>query len=123
MTTHHISESEAIIMHVLWQDAPQTSEAIIHALKEQQPWQEPTIKTLINRLLKKGAIKAEKDGRRYLYSPVLTYEAWASSESESLLNRVFDGRIAPLVAHFSQQQKLSAADIDELKALINKLDS
>lgn len=119
----NISESEAIVMQVLWQHAPQTAEDIIHALASQQTWQEATIKTLINRLLKKGAISAEKQGRRYLYAPVLTYEAWASSESQSLLNRVFDGRVAPLVAHFSQQQKLSAADIDELKALIKKLDS
>jgi predicted transcriptional regulator len=85
-------------------------------------WQESTVKTLINRLLKKGALKARKDGRRFLYSPVLTRKEWLSEESTGMLNRLFGGRVAPLVAHFSQQRKLTKKDIADLKRMIAEMD-
>ena len=92
------------------------------ALADSREWQEPTIKTLLNRLLNKGAISAAKDGRRYLYAPVLQRDAWVQGESESLLQRMFGGRVAPLVAHFSEQRKLSRKDIAELRKLLEELD-
>lgn len=118
-----ISEAESIVMAVLWRSSPITTEDVVTALKDQQAWQEPTIKTLLNRLLKKGAITARKDGRRYLYSPLLRREQWLSSESTGLLDRLFDGRIAPFVAHFSKQRKLTKRDIADLKRLIEELDN
>ncbi len=117
-----ISEAESIVMELLWRRAPMAAEGVVEALGDRQQWQEPTIKTLLNRLLKKGAITAEKDGRRYLYSPVLRREDWVQEESEGMLDRLFDGRVAPLVAHFSQQRKLSAKDIRELRALLEEID-
>ncbi|MFO1496290.1 MAG: BlaI/MecI/CopY family transcriptional regulator [Lysobacterales bacterium] len=117
-----ISEAESVVMEVLWQRHPLTAEEVVAALAGRQDWQEPTIKTLLNRLLGKGALRAEREGRRYLYTPVLEREAWLSRQSESLLTRLFDGRVAPLVAHFSRQRKLSAQDIAELKQLIEGLD-
>src|SRR5262245_48016279 len=117
-----ISEAESTVMAVIWRTSPIATEDIVAALARQQHWQEATVKTLLNRLLKKGAIEAEKDGRRYLYSPVLTREEWLSSESEGLLERLFGGRVAPLVAHFSKHKKLSKQDIAELRKLIEKLD-
>lgn len=117
-----ISEAESVVMEVLWQRCPQTSEEVLAALGERQQWQEATVKTLLNRLLNKGAIEAQKDGRRYLYSPLLRREDWVMGESESLLARLFDGRVAPLVAHFSQHRKLSAADVAELRRLVDSLD-
>jgi len=87
-----------------------------------QQWQEATIKTLLNRLLNKGAITATREGRRYLYAPVLKREDWVLEESQSLLERLFDGRVAPLVAHFSQHRKLTKKDIAELRKLLEKLD-
>ena len=98
------------------------SEAVVAALAPEQPWQESTIKTLLSRLLKKGAVRARKQGRRYLYCPVLTREQWVSGESEGLLDRLFGGRVAPLVAHFSKHRKRSRRDIEELKRLIQELD-
>jgi len=92
------------------------------ALEPNGKWQESTVKTLLNRLLKKGAVSARKEGRRYLYSPVLKRKQWLSHESVGFLNRLFDGRVAPLVAHFSQQRKLSKSDIADLKRLIQELD-
>lgn len=117
-----ISEAESAVMEVLWQRSPQTSEDVFAALAGRQDWQEATVKTLLNRLLNKGAIEAAKDGRRYLYSPTLRREDWVMGESESLLARLFDGRVAPLVAHFSQHRKLSATDVAELRRLVDSLE-
>lgn len=117
-----ISEAESAVMEVLWQRSPQTSEEVFAALAGHQDWQEATVKTLLNRLLNKGAIEAAKDGRRYLYSPTLRREDWVMGESESLLARLFDGRVAPLVAHFSQHRKLSASDVAELRRLVDSLE-
>lgn len=118
-----VSEAESVVMAVLWRSSPLTTEDVVTALKSQQDWQEPTIKTLLNRLLKKGAISAQRDGRRYLYSPVLQREQWLSSESKGLLDRLFGGRVAPFVAHFSKQRKLTKKDLGELKRLIEELDN
>jgi predicted transcriptional regulator len=117
-----ISEAESVVMEVLWNRQPLSAEEVVEALGDAQQWQVPTIKTLLNRLLKKGAISAEKEGRRYLYSPVLERKDWVQDESQSLLQRLFDGRVAPLVAHFSQQRKLSDKDIRELRKLLEDLD-
>ena len=117
-----ISEAEAVVMEVLWEAHPLAAEDVIARVAGRNDWAEATVKTLLNRLLNKGAISAEKDGRRYLYSPVLRREAWVQQQSEGLLARLFGGRVAPLVAHFSQRGELSAQDIAELKKLIQELD-
>ena len=117
-----ISEAESAVMEVLWRRSPLAAEDVVSALDKSQDWQEATIKTLLNRLLKKKAIRAEKDGRRYLYSPLLARADWVQSQSEGLLDRLFGGRVAPLVAHFSERRKLSRKDIAELKRLIGEID-
>ncbi|MGJ7903319.1 BlaI/MecI/CopY family transcriptional regulator [Lysobacter sp. 1R34A] len=117
-----ISEAESLVMDVLWRRHPLSAEEVIAALADSQQWQEATIKTLLNRLLNKGAVRADKDGRRYLYAPVLKREDWVMGESRSLLDRLFGGRVAPLVAHFSEQRKLSRKDIADLRKLLDELD-
>lgn len=117
-----ISEAESIVMEVLWGRHPLAAEDIVAALREQQAWQEATVKTLVNRLLKKGAIQAEPQGRRYLYTPVLQRDDWLHSQSAGLLDRLFDGRVAPLVAHFGKHRKLSKRDVAELKKLIQEME-
>ena len=117
-----ISEAESQVMEVLWSGSPRSAEQVVAALSHQQQWQEATIKTLLNRLLQKGAIHAEKDGRRFLYTPRMTRDQWVVAESSSMVQRLFGGRIAPLVAHFGQHGKLSARDLDDLKKLIKELD-
>ena len=117
-----ISDAESLVMEVLWEKNPATSDDVVAELSKTTDWQEPTIKTLLNRLLKKRAIAAERDGRRYLYRPLLKREDYIDAASTSLLDRLFGGRVAPLVAHFSDRRKLSKKDIAELKRLIEELD-
>lgn len=117
-----ISDAESVVMDVLWRRAPLSADDVVAALAASTDWQEPTIKTLLNRLLKKRAIAAERDGKRYLYRPLLKRSDYVQSESKNLLDRLFDGRVAPLVAHFSERRKLSKKDLAELKRLIEELD-
>jgi BlaI family transcriptional regulator, penicillinase repressor len=116
-----ISEAESVVMEVLWRRGPMRSEDVVEALIGRQKWREPTVKTLLSRLLTKGAIRAEKDGRRYVYSPIVTRDDWLSHESKGLLDRLFGGRVAPLVAHFSRHGKLSKKDVADLKQMIAEM--
>ncbi|MBX3701260.1 MAG: BlaI/MecI/CopY family transcriptional regulator [Dokdonella sp.] len=117
-----ISEAESIVMQALWQRAPQGADEVFAAVGPGQGWQEATVKTLLNRLLRKRAIAAERDGRRYLYRPLLARADYMHAESTSLLERLFDGRVSALVAHFSRSERLSKQEIDELRALIEEID-
>jgi BlaI family penicillinase repressor len=118
-----ISDAEGQVMEVLWRSKSALgADEIAKALEGRQDWQLATIKTLVNRLLTKGAIRAEKDGRRYLYTAVLQRDAWLKEQSMGLLDRLFDGRLAPLVAHFSSHRKLKKADIEALRALLKEHD-
>ncbi len=122
MTGESISEAESAVLAVLWDHGPAAAEDVTAALAAPRGWQESTVKTLLGRLLRKGAVRARKDGRRFIYSPALAREEWLSRESESLLNRLYGGRVAPLVAHFSRHRKLSKRDIRELKRLVEELE-
>jgi BlaI family transcriptional regulator, penicillinase repressor len=117
-----ITEAESVVMEVLWRRSPLPMEAVATALAGEQRWQGATIKTLLNRLLKKGAIRATKDGRRFLYSPAVSRDEWLLSVSKGLLDRLFAGRVAPLAAHFSRHGKLTKRDIADLKLLIEEID-
>ena len=117
-----ITDAESVVMEVLWRRSPVPTEAVVAALEGEQHWQEATIKTLLNRLLKKGAIRAEKDGRRFMYTPAISRDEWLLSESKGLLDRLFAGRVAPLAAHFSRHGKLTKRDVADLKRLIAQID-
>src|SRR5258706_9771422 len=116
-----ITPAESVVMEVLWRGSPLSAEEIASRLQNSSDWQLPTIKTLINRLLRKKALQATKDGRRYLYLPRVAREEWLATESTSLLDRLFDGRLAPFVAHFSRQRKLSTRDIEEIRGILKDL--
>ena len=113
-----ISGAESVVMEAVWRKSPLSAEEISAEVAGPQGWTEATVKTLINRLLKKHALGATRDGRRFLYRPLVARAAYVQAESQGLLDRLFDGRLAPLVSHLSQARALSAEDIAELKKLI-----
>lgn len=121
-TVPAISEAESRVMELLWQRAPQGSEELAAALQPATDWHENTVRTLLSRLVRKRAVRAERDGRRYLYSPLLERAQWQAFESRSLIDRVFGGRIAPLLVQFSRTEKLSAKDVAELRRLVEQLE-
>jgi BlaI family penicillinase repressor len=117
-----ISVAESVIMEALWKQSPLTAEEISAQVAREQDWTEATVRTLVNRLLTKKAIAAKKDGRKYLYRPLMKRADYVQQESQGLLDRLFNGQVAPLVTHFSQRKKLSAQDIAELKRLIGEIE-
>lgn len=117
-----ISDAESQIMRALWERHPLTAEDILAAMPAGDGWQLGTVKTLLNRMLNKGALQAQRDGRRYLYDPLVAREDWEQGESLGLLDRVFGGRLSPLVAHFSAQRKLSREDAEALRRLLQEHD-
>ncbi len=117
-----ISIAESKVMETLWRAHPLSAEDVTNGVAAEQNWSVGTVKSLLNRLLSKGAISAEKDGRRYLYSPVLSHDDYITHEGQGVLDRLFDGRVSALLTHFSQHEKLSGEDIAELKKLIKELD-
>ena len=116
----HITEAESEVMKLLWQKEPLTSIEIISKLKDQMDWSDQTIKTFLNRLHKKKAIRFEKSGRNYLYYPLVTYDEYLKAANRSFLDRVYNGAIGMLFAKFLEEEKLSDSQIDELQQLLEK---
>jgi predicted transcriptional regulator len=121
-----ISKTEFEVLEAIWHKYPASAQDIIDQLnkgsdqEQDKTWHDKTVKTLINRMVKKGAIGFEKEGRRYYYSPLLEREAYQIKESRTIIDRLFGGKVAPLVAGFAKNQQLTKTDVDELKSLIKQ---
>ncbi|MCS4308571.1 putative transcriptional regulator [Rheinheimera pacifica] len=113
-----ISNAELSVMQVLWQRQPLSANDVVEALGNDKDWHEKTVKTLLNRLVSKGALGFDKDGRAYLYYPLIAEQDYKLEQSRSFVERIFAGRVAPLVAGFASQNKLNADDVQQLKQLI-----
>jgi BlaI family penicillinase repressor len=119
--SERISEAELAVMDVLWADSPLTAMDVATRIDPARGWSDRTVKTMLGRLLAKGVLAHVEDGRRYLYRPLVARDAYVATESRRLVDRLFGGRAAPLVAHLAETQALSAADIAELEALVKEL--
>lgn len=118
-----ISEAEHAVMDVLWDKSPLTASDVAQATAADRGWSVQTVKTLLSRLVAKQAVAHEADGRRFLYRPLVERSAFAAGESRRLLDRLFGGRAAPLVAHLAERGELSPQDIAEIEALLKALKS
>ena len=117
-----ISDAESRIMDALWRRGPLVVEDIVADVAGPQQWSDRTVKSLIGRMLKKKTIQSfRKDGRTW-YRPLVARDDYMLAESQSFLDRIFEGRLAPLVSHFAEHRKLSPEDVAQLKALITRLD-
>jgi BlaI family penicillinase repressor len=116
-----ITEAEQAVMEVLWDRPRQTAAEVCEDVCTTRDWSLATVKTLLSRLVQKGALAAEPDGRRFLYTPLIAREAYVGGESRRLVERLFGGRAASLVAHLAESEALSAADLDEIEALLKEL--
>lgn len=109
-------------MEALWARSPLTAEEIVAEVAGPQGWGEATVKTLIQRLIKRKAMRSERIEGRVRYVPLLQRADYVQAESQTLLDRLFEGRLSPLVAHFAERRGLSPEEIARLKALIAELD-
>jgi BlaI family penicillinase repressor len=118
-----IAEGEYAVMEVLWEEAPLTAAEVADRVPAARGWSLATVKTMLSRLLAKGVLAHEEDGRRYLYRPAIAREDYVAAESGRLLDRLFGGRLTPLVAQLAARDRLTAADIEEIEALLKELKS
>ncbi|GGB71130.1 BlaI/MecI/CopY family transcriptional regulator [Blastomonas aquatica] len=123
MAPERISDAEHAVMEVLWQRSPMTAADVADSLADARDWTLQTVKTLLSRLANKGAVSYQQEGRRYLYSPILAREDYVGDESRRLVDRLFGGRAAPLIAHLAEQQEFTAEDLAEIERLIGELKS
>jgi predicted transcriptional regulator len=116
-----ISEAEAAVMMVLWEHSPLTAQDVAERVPAERGWSANTVKTLLARLVAKKALAHEADGRRYLYRPLVARSDYVAGESRRLIDRLFGGRVTPLVAHLAQRDALGAEEIAEIEALLKEL--
>lgn len=115
-----ISEAEWEVMKVFWQSSPASANDVIEALSDDKDWKPATVKTLINRLLKKKALGFHKEGKTYLYSPLVTEEECIRAESKSFLKRLYGGALKPMFVQFLKEEKLTEEEIKELKQILDE---
>ena len=115
-----ISEAEWQVMRVLWTQSPLTANAVVENLSAHTDWNHRTIKTLLNRLVKKGALTYQKQGRQFLYRPAVLEDQILKTERTSFLKRAYDGAVMPMLAAFLEEEDLSPEDIRRLKSLLKQ---
>jgi predicted transcriptional regulator len=119
-----ISDAELEVMEALWGVGhPLTAAEAADRISEERGWSLATVKTMLSRLAAKGAVKHREDGRRFLYSPAIKREAYVGHESRRFVERMFGGRLSPLVARFAEEDALDDEDIAAIEALLKELKS
>lgn len=116
-----ISDSEWEVMKVLWANSPSTANEVLDELVKSISWKPTTVKTLLSRLVKKKAVDFEKRNRTYYYYPLVTQDECVKAESKSFLKRVYGGALKSMIANFLEIQDLSAADIEDLKNILDEM--
>jgi BlaI family penicillinase repressor len=115
----HISDAEWQVMQVIWERRSATAAEVIALLSPQTRWQHRTVRTLLARLVEKGALSARADGNRYVYTPLVSRARCIRQESRAFLNKVFGGDATELLVHFLRDTDISAEEIDKLKRLLD----
>ena len=114
-----ISEAEYQVMKLIWDKAPVSTKEVTEILTVESSWKPKTIQTLLSRLIKKGAIGYKKEGRVFVYTPLIKEEDYVEQESSSFLNKFYDGALNSMVVNFLEQDKLTENDINELKKILD----
>lgn len=123
MAAPRISAAESQVMEALWTSGPIGVEEIMAAVAPANGWGEATVRTLIGRLIKKQAVVSERRGGRVVYAPLVSRDDYVTAESQGLLDRLFGGQVAPMVAHFTREKALSRDDVAKLRRLLAELDA
>ncbi|CAO1654683.1 MAG: BlaI/MecI/CopY family transcriptional regulator [Parasphingorhabdus sp.] len=119
--TERISDAEHAVMEVLWKRAPMTATEVAEQVVREKDWSLQTVKTLLSRLAAKAVVGTERDGRRFLYSPLVERDDYLTGVSRNFVDRLFGGKVMPLVAHLAEADELSADDIREIEELLREL--
>ena len=113
-----ISDAEWEVMNLVWKKSPVAASEIVEELAPKQDWHPRTIRTLLARLVEKGALHFRPDGRRYLYEPKVSMEECLHHESRSFIERVFGGAPASMLINLVKQTEFTPEEIKQLKKLL-----
>jgi predicted transcriptional regulator len=116
-----ISEAELQVMQLLWEDGPLDAVELARKIPSDRSWSLATVKTLLSRLVAKGAVSTKPQGRKFIYAPLLEREQVAARQANRLVERLFGGRVSPLVAQLVEQREIDPEDLAELEQLIRDL--
>lgn len=115
-----ISDAEWIVMNLIWTSSPIEAAEVIDRTAAANGWSSATVKTMLHRLVRKGALATEQNGKKYLYSPAVRRDACVRQASRSFLERVFGGDATPALIHFVKAAKLTEKDKDEIRAMLDR---
>ncbi len=115
-----ISEAEFKVMKIIWKHAPISTNEITDQLLKTTSWSPKTIQTLIKRLVTKGVLSYEKQSRVFVYTPLVAEDEYIKQESNSFLNRFYDGNIISMLSAYLDNDQLSKTEIEELRSLLSK---
>ena len=118
-----ISDAEWVVMEVLWRMPSAAAADVIAELADSSDWNHRTVRTLLTRLVNKGALEARSAGHRYVYRPAVSREKCVRLESRSFLDKVFAGDAAELLLHFARHSKITAVQIKQLRKLLDEKQS
>lgn len=115
-----ISDAEWIVMNLIWGSSPIEAAEVIDKIAADNGWSAATVKTMLHRLVRKGALATEQNGKKYLYTPAVRRDACVRQASRSFLDRVFGGDATPALIHFVKTAQLTVKDSEEIRALLEK---
>ena len=115
-----ISDAEWVVMAEFWRMGEATAREVVSALEGRQQWKPRTVQSLINRLVGKGALSFEQHGREYIYRPAVEESRCVHEASRTFVDRVFSGKLAPLLACFLEKEKVSKSELEEIRKLIEE---
>ena len=115
-----ISEAEYEVMKIVWKHAPINANEITEKLLQSTSWSPKTIQTLIKRLVTKGVLTYEKQSRVIVYTPLVKESEYICQESNSFLNRYYDGDITAMLSAYIENDKLTEPEIETLRSLLSK---
>ena len=118
-----LSDSEWRIMKQLWERSPSTLGELTKALEPETGWTRATVFVLLKRLIAKNAVRMDENQRSNVYSPLIVREDIAPAETESFLNRVYDGSLEMMFSSLTSRKKLSAEEIAEIRQILDRAEN
>lgn len=115
-----ISEAEYEVMKIVWKNAPVSTNEVTETLTSTTDWSPKTIQTMLKRLVNKGALTYVKEGRVFVYTPLVEEDEYISQKSSSFLSRYYDGELTSMVSAYLENDRLSDDEISELQSLLDR---
>lgn len=113
-----ISEAEFEVMKIVWENAPVSTNDITDRLVQTTDWSPKTIQTLIRRLVSKGALTYEKNGRVFVYTPKVNEDEYLMQKSSSFISRYFGGDFSAMFSSYLGNDELTDEELKNLKGII-----